>query len=55
MFADGYYYGETLIFLPAFFWSDRLQVEFQTTCGQMIDLITTIEGEKDLPKYSLDL
>uniref|UniRef100_A0A7C8ZU09 (2E,6E)-farnesyl diphosphate synthase n=1 Tax=Opuntia streptacantha TaxID=393608 RepID=A0A7C8ZU09_OPUST len=31
------------------------EVEFQTTCGQMIDLITTIEGEKDLPKYSLDL
>lgn len=31
------------------------EVEFQTTSGQMIDLITTIEGEKDLSKYSLDL
>nr|GMC53212.1 farnesyl diphosphate synthase [Ipomoea batatas] len=31
------------------------EVEFQTTCGQMIDLITTIEGEKDLSKYSLPL
>ncbi|CAA0815446.1 Farnesyl pyrophosphate synthase 2 [Striga hermonthica] len=30
-------------------------VEFQTTAGQMIDLITTIEGEKDLSKYSLPL
>ncbi|GMP64952.1 hypothetical protein CsSME_00025964 [Camellia sinensis var. sinensis] len=31
------------------------QVEFQTACGQMIDLITTLEGEKDLSKYSLPL
>ncbi|KAF3453270.1 hypothetical protein FNV43_RR03710 [Rhamnella rubrinervis] len=31
------------------------EVEFQTTSGQMIDLITTIEGEKDLSKYSLQL
>ncbi|GER33822.1 farnesyl diphosphate synthase [Striga asiatica] len=31
------------------------EVEFQTTAGQMIDLITTIEGEKDLSKYSLPL
>ncbi|KAK9689552.1 hypothetical protein RND81_09G066600 [Saponaria officinalis] len=31
------------------------EVEFQTASGQMIDLITTIEGEKDLSKYSLDL
>ncbi|KAL2894487.1 Farnesyl pyrophosphate synthase 1, partial [Bienertia sinuspersici] len=31
------------------------EVEFQTTSGQMIDLITTIEGEKDLSNYSLDL
>ncbi|OMP05192.1 Polyprenyl synthetase [Corchorus capsularis] len=29
------------------------EVEFQTASGQMIDLITTIEGEKDLAKYSL--
>nr|QEY10177.1 farnesyl pyrophosphate synthase [Scutellaria barbata] len=31
------------------------EVEFQTAQGQMIDLITTIEGEKDLSKYSLPL
>jgi farnesyl diphosphate synthase len=31
------------------------EVEFQTACGQMIDLITTIDGEKDLTKYSLSL
>ncbi|XP_050370895.1 farnesyl pyrophosphate synthase [Argentina anserina] len=31
------------------------EVEFQTTHGQMIDLITTLEGEKDLSKYSLGL
>nr|AIY24422.1 fpps protein [Jasminum sambac] len=31
------------------------EVEFQTASGQMIDLITTIEGEKDLSKYSLSL
>ncbi|XP_074292901.1 farnesyl pyrophosphate synthase-like [Silene latifolia] len=31
------------------------EVEFQTASGQMIDLITTLEGEKDLSKYSLDL
>ncbi|KAJ8429664.1 hypothetical protein Cgig2_027276 [Carnegiea gigantea] len=31
------------------------EVEFQTAAGQMIDLITTIEGEKDLSKYSLNL
>ncbi|XP_057950999.1 farnesyl pyrophosphate synthase 2-like [Malania oleifera] len=31
------------------------EVEFQTTCGQMIDLITTLEGEKDLSKYSLPI
>ncbi|KAL9151942.1 hypothetical protein ABFS82_11G085500 [Erythranthe guttata] len=30
-------------------------VEFQTASGQMIDLITTNEGEKDLSKYSLPL
>ncbi|GAB2258487.1 hypothetical protein Droror1_Dr00014647 [Drosera rotundifolia] len=29
------------------------EVEFQTASGQLIDLITTIEGEKDLSKYSL--
>lgn len=29
------------------------EVEFQTASGQMIDLITTIEGQKDLSKYSL--
>ncbi|KAE8659799.1 Farnesyl pyrophosphate synthase 2 [Hibiscus syriacus] len=29
------------------------EVEFQTASGQMIDLITTLEGEKDLSKYSL--
>ncbi|KAL0321035.1 UNVERIFIED_CONTAM: Farnesyl pyrophosphate synthase [Sesamum radiatum] len=31
------------------------EVEFQTASGQMIDLITTIEGEKDLSKFSLPL
>uniref|UniRef100_A0A0A0K801 Uncharacterized protein n=1 Tax=Cucumis sativus TaxID=3659 RepID=A0A0A0K801_CUCSA len=31
------------------------EVEFQTASGQMIDLITTIEGEKDLSKYALSL
>uniref|UniRef100_A0A7N0UNJ4 Farnesyl diphosphate synthase n=1 Tax=Kalanchoe fedtschenkoi TaxID=63787 RepID=A0A7N0UNJ4_KALFE len=31
------------------------EVEFQTASGQMIDLITTIVGEKDLSKYSLSL
>ncbi|XP_038686765.1 farnesyl pyrophosphate synthase isoform X1 [Tripterygium wilfordii] len=31
------------------------EVEFQTASGQMIDLITTHEGEKDLSKYSLPL
>ncbi|KAL2483901.1 Farnesyl pyrophosphate synthase 1 [Forsythia ovata] len=31
------------------------EVEFQTASGQMIDLITTLEGEKDLSKYSLQL
>ncbi|GAB2216002.1 hypothetical protein Droror1_Dr00023769 [Drosera rotundifolia] len=29
------------------------EVEFQTASGQLIDLIITIEGEKDLSKYSL--
>lgn len=29
------------------------EVEFQTASGQMIDLITTFVGEKDLSKYSL--
>ncbi|XP_030972356.1 farnesyl pyrophosphate synthase 1 isoform X2 [Quercus lobata] len=31
------------------------EVEFQTASGQLIDLITTIEGEKDLSKYTLSL
>ncbi|VVB08299.1 unnamed protein product [Arabis nemorensis] len=31
------------------------EVELQTACGQMIDLITTFEGEKDLSKYSLPI
>jgi farnesyl diphosphate synthase len=31
------------------------EVEFQTACGQMIDLITTFDGEKDLSKYSLQI
>ncbi|KAL5157810.1 Farnesyl pyrophosphate synthase 1 [Glycine soja] len=31
------------------------EVEFQTASGQMIDLITTLEGEKDLSKYTLTL
>ncbi|KAL2483686.1 Uncharacterized protein Fot_45130 [Forsythia ovata] len=31
------------------------EVEFQTAHGQMIDLITTLVGEKDLSKYSLPL
>ncbi|CDP16461.1 unnamed protein product [Coffea canephora] len=30
-------------------------MEFQTTSGQMIDLIITLEEEKDLCKYSLSL
>ncbi|KAL5697566.1 dimethylallyltranstransferase [Ranunculus cassubicifolius] len=29
------------------------EVEFQTASGQMIDLITTLQGEKDLSKYTL--
>ncbi|PIA42753.1 hypothetical protein AQUCO_02000302v1 [Aquilegia coerulea] len=29
------------------------EVEFQTSSGQMIDLITTLQGEKDLSKYTL--
>nr|ADR83704.1 farnesyl pyrophosphate synthase [Alisma plantago-aquatica] len=29
------------------------EVEFQTACGQMLDLITTHEGETDLSKYKL--
>ncbi|XWS27691.1 hypothetical protein CRYUN_Cryun25bG0002900 [Craigia yunnanensis] len=31
------------------------EVEFQTASGQMIDLITTLQGEKDLSKYSLSI
>ncbi|KAH7841924.1 hypothetical protein Vadar_018316 [Vaccinium darrowii] len=31
------------------------EAEFKTACGQMIDMITTIEGEKDLAKYSMPL
>jgi farnesyl diphosphate synthase len=31
------------------------EVEFQTATGQMVDLITTLEGEKDLSKYTLSL
>ncbi|KAK4491793.1 hypothetical protein RD792_002573 [Penstemon davidsonii] len=31
------------------------EVEFQTAHGQMIDLITTLVGEKDLSKYSMPL
>ncbi|KAJ8770302.1 hypothetical protein K2173_013256 [Erythroxylum novogranatense] len=31
------------------------EVEFQTACGQMIDLITTLEGEKELSKYNLSV
>ncbi|KAK8648710.1 hypothetical protein V6N13_129455 [Hibiscus sabdariffa] len=31
------------------------EVEFQTASGQMIDLITTLQGEKDLSKYSLPI
>ncbi|OVA19745.1 Polyprenyl synthetase [Macleaya cordata] len=31
------------------------EVEFQTASGQMIDLITTLEGEKDLSKYKLSV
>ncbi|KAL4554673.1 hypothetical protein LXL04_037275 [Taraxacum kok-saghyz] len=32
-----------------------IAVEFQTASGQMIDLITTLVGEKDLSKYSLSI
>jgi len=45
----------TMYLWLCFFPPDLLQVEFQTASGQMIDLITTIEGEKDLSKYSLNL
>ncbi|KAL5705613.1 dimethylallyltranstransferase [Ranunculus cassubicifolius] len=31
------------------------EVEFQTASGQMIDLITTIEGQKDLSNYTLPI
>uniref|UniRef100_A0A2P2LK10 Farnesyl pyrophosphate synthase 3 n=1 Tax=Rhizophora mucronata TaxID=61149 RepID=A0A2P2LK10_RHIMU len=31
------------------------EVEFQSICGEMLDLISTHEGEKDLYKYSLPL
>ncbi|KAB1221649.1 Farnesyl pyrophosphate synthase 1 [Morella rubra] len=31
------------------------EVEFQTASGEMIDLITTLEGEKDLSKYSISV
>ncbi|XP_062161452.1 farnesyl pyrophosphate synthase 1 [Alnus glutinosa] len=31
------------------------EVEFQTASGQMIDLITTLEGAKDLSKYNLSV
>jgi farnesyl diphosphate synthase len=31
------------------------EVEFQTACGQMIDLITTHVGEKDLSKYTIPI
>ncbi|XP_068642760.1 farnesyl pyrophosphate synthase 1-like [Aristolochia californica] len=31
------------------------EVEFQTASGQMLDLITTHEGEKDLSKYTLSV
>ncbi|GFZ12703.1 farnesyl diphosphate synthase 2 [Actinidia rufa] len=34
---------------------DLFNESFQTACGQMIDLITTLEGEKDLSKYSIPL
>lgn len=44
-FKDKHYYVELLDLFN--------EVEFQTTSGQMIDLITTLEGEKDLSKYSM--
>ncbi|XP_044958014.1 farnesyl pyrophosphate synthase-like [Hordeum vulgare subsp. vulgare] len=31
------------------------EVEFKTTSGQLLDLITTHEGEKDLTKYNLNV
>lgn len=31
------------------------EVEFQTACGEMIDLITTLDGERDLLKYTSEL
>ncbi|KAG9155250.1 hypothetical protein Leryth_023382 [Lithospermum erythrorhizon] len=31
------------------------EIEFLTASGQMIDLVTTLQGEKDLSKYTLDL
>ena len=41
--------------LALLFYCVFYQVEFQTASGQMIDLITTLVGEKDLSKYSLPL
>ncbi|RWW24146.1 hypothetical protein GW17_00011572 [Ensete ventricosum] len=34
-------------------WFRVPKVEFQTASGQMLDLITTHEGEKDLSKYTM--
>ncbi|PHU22584.1 Farnesyl pyrophosphate synthase 2 [Capsicum chinense] len=46
-------------FRPKSYYVDLLdlfnEVEFQTASGQMIDLITTLVGEKDLSKYSLPI
>ncbi|WVY94643.1 hypothetical protein V8G54_033731 [Vigna mungo] len=36
-------------------WFRVPEVEFQTASGQMIDLITTLQGGKDLSKYTLTL
>ncbi|KMT04353.1 hypothetical protein BVRB_8g184270 [Beta vulgaris subsp. vulgaris] len=46
-FRDQPYYAEVLDLFN--------EVEYQTACGEMIDLITTLEGEKDLFKYTSEL
>ncbi|XP_021766726.1 farnesyl pyrophosphate synthase 1-like isoform X1 [Chenopodium quinoa] len=43
-FRDQPYYADLLDLFS--------EVEFQTTCGEMIDLLITLEGEKDLSKFT---
>ncbi|KAF9619243.1 hypothetical protein IFM89_005797 [Coptis chinensis] len=44
-FRDKHYYVDLLDIFN--------EIEFQTASGQMIDLITTLEGQKDLSNYTL--